>query len=70
MDKKSTKLPCHFPERWITQIQNGIVTLVQRIAADAFVVRAYDLPAICANEEFVSDEQARAIMRSIRHRLK
>jgi hypothetical protein len=41
------------PERWITQIQNGIVTLVQRIAADAFVIRAHDLPAVCANDALV-----------------
>jgi hypothetical protein len=43
---------------------------VQRIAADAFVILTHDLPAIFANEEFVTDEQARAILRSIHRRLK
>ncbi len=58
------------PERWITQIQNGVVMLVQRIAADAFVIRACDLPEICANEEFLTDEQVRGVLNAIRYRLK
>lgn len=53
------------PERWITQIDNGVVTLVQRIEADAFVVRAQDLPMLAANEEIVSDQLARDILRAI-----
>jgi hypothetical protein len=56
-------------ERWITQIKNGIVTLVQRIAADAFVVRAQDLPTICANQELVTDEQAMSVAEAILSRL-
>ncbi len=52
-------------ERWITQIDNGVVTLVQRIEADAFVVRAQDLPMLAANEEVVSDVLAREILRAI-----
>jgi hypothetical protein len=56
-------------ERWITQIRNGIVTLVQRIAADAFVVRAQDLPAICSNQELVTDEQAMSVAEAILSRL-
>jgi hypothetical protein len=56
-------------ERWITQIRNGIVTLVQRIAADAFVVRAQDLPTICANQELVTDEQAMSVAEAILSRL-
>ena len=57
-------------ERWITQIQNGVVTLVQRITADAFVIRVCDLPDICANEAFLTDEQARGVLNAIRYRLK
>lgn len=57
-------------ERWITQIQGGVVTLVQRITGDSFVIRACDLPAICANEEFLTDEQVRAVSEAIRYRLK
>lgn len=53
------------PERWITQIDNGVVTLVQRIDADAFVVRAQHLPMLAANEEVVSDQLARDILRAI-----
>jgi hypothetical protein len=56
------------PERWITQIDNGVVTLVQRIEADAFVVRVQDLPAVAANEEIVSDSLARDILRAINKR--
>ena len=56
------------PERWITQIENGVVTLVQRIEADAFVVRIQDLPALAANEELVSDSLARNILRAINKR--
>ncbi|MBL4798097.1 MAG: hypothetical protein JKY50_11830 [Oleispira sp.] len=53
------------PECWITQIENGVVTLVQRIEADAFVVRMQDLPMLAANEEIVSDSLARDILRAI-----
>lgn len=53
------------PERWITQVQNGVVTLVQRIEAGAFVVRAHDLPALAANHEIVSDALAREILRKL-----
>lgn len=53
------------PERWITQIQNGVVTLVQRIEADAFVVRAQDLSMLVANEEIVSDPLAKEILLAI-----
>lgn len=68
-DKPSTGVPTGIPERWITQVQNGVVTLVQLIAADAFVVQAHDLPAIAANSEFVSDEQAADIVRAIQSRV-
>jgi ribonucleotide monophosphatase NagD (HAD superfamily) len=56
------------PERWITQITNGIVTLVHRIDADAFVVRAHDLPSVAANIEIVGDDLASEIMSAIRSR--
>lgn len=56
------------PERWITQIQNGVVTLVQRIEADAFVIRMQDLPALAANDELVSDSLASEIMRALNAR--
>ena len=58
------------PERWITRIENGVVTLVQRIEADAFVVRAQDLPMLAANEEIVTDSLARDILRAIAKRQK
>lgn len=64
------KVVARVPERWITQIENGVVTLVQRIDADAFVVRAQDLPVIAANEEIVSDPLARDILRAIAKRKK
>lgn len=53
------------PERWITQIENGVVTLVQRIEADAFVVQSHDLPALCANEEIIPDILANDISLAI-----
>ena len=56
------------PERWITQIENGVVTLVQRIDADAFAVRPTDLPAVAANSEIVSDQLARKILKAISKR--
>lgn len=68
----STNLPVHFEnvsQRWITLIQDGVVTLIQRIEENAFVVCANELPAICANAELVSNEQARAIADAIRCRL-
>jgi hypothetical protein len=68
-DKPPRGVPTGVPERWITQIQNGVVALIQRIEADAFVVQAHDLPKIAANQELVSDEQARAIAEAIRWRL-
>ena len=52
------------PERWITQIDNGVVTLVQRIEADAFVVCAHDLPSLAANEEIISDSVAYDILQA------
>lgn len=58
------------PERWITEIKNGVVTLVQRIDADAFVVRVQDLPMLSANEEIVNDPLAREILRAIGKRNK
>ena len=48
----------HGTERWITQIVGGVVTQVQRIDAGAVVVRVQDLPDLCANVDFVSDELA------------
>lgn len=62
-------MPESIAERWITQIQGGVVTLIQRIEASAFVVSSNELPAICANAELVSNEQARAIVDAIRYRL-
>ncbi len=56
------------PERWITQIQGGVVTLVQRIDADAFVVRMQDLPMLAANEEIVNDSLAKEILLAIGRR--
>lgn len=67
-DKPATGVPTGMPERWITQIQNGVVTLVQRIEADAFVVRMQDLPMFAANEEIVSDSLAKEILHAISKR--
>lgn len=66
---KPVGVPTGMPERWITQIQNGVVTLIQRIDADAFVVRARDLPELAANCEYVDDVQAELIVEAIRCRL-
>lgn len=66
---KPVGVPTGLPERWITQIQNGVVTLIQRIDADAFVVRAVDFPRVAANSELVSGEQAQAIIEAVRSRL-
>ncbi len=57
-------------ERWITQIENGIVTKVQRIEADEFMVRLHDLPRFASNSELVSDLLAREILRAIGKRKK
>ena len=57
-------------ERWITQIENGVVTHVQRIEADEFVVRLLDLPRFASNSELVSDSLARDILRAIGKRQK
>ncbi len=66
---KPVGVPAGVPERWITQIQNGVVTLIQRIDADAFVVKARDLPKLAANAELVDDEHAKLIVEAIRCRL-
>lgn len=55
-------------EHWITKVQGGVITLVQRIDADAFVVRAQDLPMLAVNEEIVTDPLAREILRAIGRR--
>ena len=65
---KPTGVPTGVPERWITQIQNGVITLIQRIEADAFVVRMQDLPMFAANEEIVSDSLAKEILHAISRR--
>lgn len=52
-------------ERWITQIQGGVVTLVQRIEDDALVVCLHDLPKLAASQEIVSDPLASEILRAI-----
>lgn len=57
-------------ERWITQIENGVVTHVQRIEVDEFVGRLLDLPSIFANQELVSDQEIMAIIEAIRCRFK
>lgn len=62
---KPTGMPTGMPERWITQIQGGVVTMVQRIEADAFVVRMQELPMFAANEEIVSDSLAKEILLAI-----
>lgn len=56
------------PQRWITEINNGVVQLVQRIESDAVVISITELPSVCANAEIVSDEQARLIVSAIRSR--
>lgn len=58
MDRALIQVCNDGPERWITQIVGGVVTLVQRIDADAVVVRLQDLPDLCANVDLVSDELA------------
>lgn len=55
-------------ERWITQIENGVVTHVQRIEADEFVVRLLDLPMVCANSELINDPLAREMLLAIEKR--
>jgi hypothetical protein len=56
------------PERWITSIENGVVTLVQSIEADAFVVRMQDLPLLAANEEIINDPLAREMLLALENR--
>jgi hypothetical protein len=69
MDRALMQVSNDGPERWITQIVGGVVTLIQRIDADAVVVRLQDLPDLCANVDLVSDEQATLIVGAIRYRL-
>ena len=56
------------PARWITEINNGKVVMVQQIESDSFVVSISDFPDICANSELISDEQARLIVNAIKSR--
>lgn len=55
-------------QRWITQIDNGKVTLVHRIENDAVVISINELAELCANVELVSDDQARLIAEAIKAR--
>lgn len=56
------------PQRWITQIDNGKVKLVQRIESDAVVISINKIADLCANSEIVSDEIAQLIMNAIKTR--
>lgn len=71
-DKPSTGVPTGMPpqglERWIVAIQGGVVTLEQQLKAGMYVVRAHDLPALAANCDAISDQQAREIIRAVRGR--
>ena len=55
-------------ERWITEINGGVVTMIQKIEQDSIVVSVGDLPDICANKDFVSDEQVSLILNAIKAR--
>ena len=55
-------------ERWITEINGGVVTMIQKIEKDSIVVSVRDLPGICANKDFVSDEQVSLILNAIKAR--
>jgi hypothetical protein len=56
------------PERWITEINGGVVTIIQKIEKDSFVVSIEDISDMCANKDFVSDEQSRLILNAIKSR--
>ena len=69
MDRALIQVCNDGPERWITQISGGVVTLIQRIDADAVVVRLQDLPGLCADEVLVSDDLALRIEEVIKGRV-
>lgn len=55
-------------ERWITEIKSGVVTMIQKIEKDSFVVSIEDISDICANVDIISDEQALLILEAIKSR--
>jgi hypothetical protein len=65
MKQSTTDIVNSTPERWITGINNGVVTLIQRIDADAFVISINEIAGLCENREMLSDEQARAILEAV-----
>jgi len=65
-----TDVVCRVPERWITEISDGQVRMVQRVPSDAFVVSLSDLPGMAANEDFVSDELAAKMHAVLSERLR
>lgn len=56
------------PVRWIADVQNGVVRMVREVGVDAFVVSGDELPDLCANKDFISDDQARLIENAIKSR--
>jgi hypothetical protein len=55
-------------ERWITQVQGGVITLVQRIPKEAFVIGLSKLPEVVANVELVGNGLAIEVRRALEAR--
>lgn len=56
-------------ERWITQVNGGVVASSQRISSDAFVISANELPSLISNPAYVSNELVLEIEMAIKYRV-